>query len=81
MRERTPLLLDMKPDGEFAASASPMRWPLRLGIGAALVAIAASGLLLAALFLWVASVLLPVAIVAGAVAYAAFRYQAWRARR
>ena len=32
----------------------------------------------AAIFLWLASILLPVALIAGAVAYAAFKLQLWR---
>jgi nitrogen fixation-related uncharacterized protein len=31
--------------------------------------------------LWVASIMIPVALVAGVVAYAAFRFQMWRSRR
>ncbi len=81
MRDRLPQVLDMTPQGEFAAAPRRSAWPLRLGIGAALVAVVTSGLILAALFLWVASILLPVALMAGAVAYVAFRYQRWRARR
>jgi hypothetical protein len=80
MRDRMPRLLEMTPDGEFVPQRAGPAWPLRLGVGAALVAVAAAALTVAALFLWVASVLLPVALVAGAVAYGAFRYQAWRAR-
>ena len=80
MRDRPPQLLDMTLRGEFVAAPRRSAWPLRLGVGAALVAVVASGIVLAALFLWVASILLPVALLAGAVAYLAFRYRAWRAR-
>ena len=81
MRDRLPQLLDMTPQGEFVAAPRRSTWPLRLGVGAALIAVAASGLLVAALLLWVASLLLPVALLAGAVAYVAFRYQRWKSKR
>ena len=85
MRDQMPRILDMTPQGEFVRQPVRMdrtaNWPLRLGLGAAVVAIVTGGLAVAALFLWVASVLLPVALVAGGVAYVAFRYQRWRARR
>ncbi len=81
MRNRPPQLLDMTPQGEFVTKPVRSTWPLRLGVGAALIAVAASGLLLAALFLWVASILMPVALLAAVVAYAAFRFQAWQRKR
>ncbi len=71
----------MTPQGEFVTRLTGGGWPLRLGLGAAIVAAVAGGLALAAVFLWLASVLIPVALVAGLVAYLAFRYQMWRARR
>ncbi len=72
----------MTTQGEFVVPPAPRSsWPLRLGVGAALVAAVAGGLAVAALFLWVASVLIPVALVAGVVAYAAFRFQVWRLKR
>jgi hypothetical protein len=77
MRERVQLL-DMTPEGEFVTPKVHSTWPLRLGIGAAILAVTTASLLVAALFLWVASILLPVALVAAAVAYGAFRFQAWR---
>ncbi len=77
----------MTPQGDFLlppdapAGAPRPVWAVRLGLGAALVAAVAGGLALAAVFLWVASVLIPVALIAGVVAYAAFRFQMWRHRR
>ncbi len=77
-----PRIIDMTTQGEFVVPpAARASWPLRLGVGAALVAAIAGGLAVAALFLWVASILIPVALVAGLVAYAAFRFQMWRLRR
>ena len=87
MREQPPTTIDMTPAGEFLPppGTAPLRgaakWPLRLGLGAAAVAAVAAAVVLAALFLWVASVLLPVALMAGFIAYGAFKYQAWRNRR
>ena len=83
MRDQMPRVLDMTPEGEFVGR--PVHrggtWPLRVGIGAAVVAAVAGALAVAAVFLWVASVLIQVALVAGGIAYVALRYQAWRARR
>jgi len=85
MRDRVPKTIDMTASGEFVAPAgrsSPLgAWPIRIGLGAAAVAAVAGAVVLAAIFLWVASVLFPVALVAGAIAYVAFRYQARPRRR
>jgi hypothetical protein len=76
----------MTADGAFVAPAEPAAaprslWAMRLGIGAAIVAAVAAALAVAALVLWVASIMIPVALVAGVVAYSAFRFQGWRAKR
>jgi hypothetical protein len=89
MRERVPVpprTIDMTTDGEFVAPVSPQPqgsglWALRLGLGAAIVAAVAGALVVAALVIWVASVMIPVALIAGVVAYGAFRFQIWRAQR
>ncbi len=84
MEQDRPLIIDMTAQGEFAAEAAqPVAAPFlfKLGLGAALVAIVAGAVAVAAVFLWVASVLVPVALVATAVAYGAFRFQLWRARK
>ena len=82
MRDQMPRVLDMTPQGEFVSHSAyrsgSATWPLRLGLGAAVVAAVTGGLAIAAIFLWLASVLIPVALVAGGVAYVAFRYQKWR---
>jgi len=85
-RARVPQTIDMTPDGEFVTphvppAPGPGLWAVRLGLGAAVVAAIAGALAVAALVLWVASVMIPVALVAGVVAYAAFRFQVWRAQR
>ena len=81
MRERVPQTIDMTKGGEFVAPRPTVTWPLRLGIGAAVIAVIAGAVTLAALVLWVASIMLPIALVAGAIAYGAFRLQRWQARR
>lgn len=74
------ILLDMTPDGQFRG---PPRLPLStrvLGVALAVAAIAAA-LALGALALWFALILVPVALGAAAVAWFAWRYRLWRARR
>ncbi len=76
----------MTPDGEFITSHVPPPsrggvWAVRLGLSAAVIAAIAGAVVVGALVLWVASVMIPVALVAGVVAYAAFRFQMWRAQR
>jgi len=80
MAYRAHTVIDMTPSGEFLPR--PVRLPLaaRVGIAAALVAVAATVAAAAALFLWLASVLLPVALIAAAVAYGAFKLQLRRVR-
>jgi len=85
-RMRNPVTIDMTPDGGFVSpQAVPPQgagvWTLRLGLGAAVIAAIAGAVAVAALVLWVASVMIPVALIAGVVAYAAFRFQMWRAQR
>lgn len=77
MRARVPQTIDMTPAGEFVdAPGSP--WALKLGVGAAIVAAVTGVIAVGALLLWVAMLLLPVAILAGVVAYVAFRFQGRR---
>lgn len=73
--------IDMTPEGEMVPPASAhLSWPLRIGVGAVIVAVLAGLVASAAIFLWLASVLIPVAIVAALIAYVALRFQLWRAR-
>ncbi len=78
MRDPQPLQIDMTPDGRFRKSLRPS-WGPRIIVVAALVALVAGGLAIAALALWFALALIPVAIVAALVAVAALRFQVWRA--
>ncbi len=59
---------------------SGLTWPMRIGIGAVIVAALAGLAASAVLLLWLASILIPIAILAGAVGYAALRFQVWRLR-
>ena len=72
--------IEMTPAGDVLPRPTQLGWAAKIGIGAALVALMAAVTSVAALFLWLASILLPVALVAGAVAYIAFRLQLWRMR-
>ncbi len=72
--------LDMTPEGEFR---TPPRapWSAKLLRYAIVVAVLAGMLSLAALVLWAALILIPVAIGAAALAYGVFRYRLWQARK
>ena len=81
--ERIPPTLDMTPDGRFRTTPrlggggrAPVSFKLLLG--AVIVAVLAGAAAVAALALWVVSLLLPVAIIAAGVAYATFKYRQWR---
>jgi len=80
MKIQRPPELDMTIDGEFV---SPPKSPVstRIMVWAIVIAIIAGGLSLAALALWVALIILPVALGAAVIAWAMFRYRMWRAQR
>ena len=77
MNQRPPEL-DMTIEGEFRTPPKP---PLlnRILLWAIIVAALAGALVFAALVLWLALIILPVAIGAALIAWAIYRYQAWRA--
>jgi hypothetical protein len=77
MPDRYRLEIDMRPDGGFSEPAKP---PLaaRIFFWAILVATITGAVVIAALALWVALALIPLAIGAAIVAYLAFRFQLWR---
>jgi hypothetical protein len=79
MSDRTPPDLDLLPDGSFRPRQPPLA--ARVFRWAVVVALLAGALALAAVALWFALVLIPVAIGAGLIAWLAFRYQLWRAKR
>ncbi len=74
------ITLDMTPDGKFRRAP---RLPLgtRILIAAIIVALIVGGLTLGALLVGLALALIPVVLIAIGVAYAAFRFERWRARR
>jgi len=73
--------IDMTPEGDMVPPPSArLTWPLRIGIGAVIVAVLAGLAASAVIFLWLASVLIPIAVVAAVIAYAALRFQLWRSR-
>jgi len=79
MSDRYPPELDMRADGSFRL---PPRPPIltRIFIWAAVIAVIAGGLAAAAFALWLALILVPVALLAAVIAWLAFRFQLWRAR-
>jgi hypothetical protein len=80
MKQRRPLELEMTIDGEFV---SPPNAPIvsRIIVWAVVIAVIAGGLSLAAFALWIALLILPVAVGAAVVAWAMVRYRMWRARQ
>jgi uncharacterized membrane protein YdbT with pleckstrin-like domain len=72
--------LDMTPDGQFLEPPreSAAEKLVRYGV---IVAAIAAVLALAALAFWLAVVLIPIALLAAAIAYGAFRWRMWRLGR
>ena len=77
MSDRSPPELDLLPDGSYRTRRAPIA--ARIFAWAVVVAVVAGALALAAVALWVALILIPVVVVAGLIAWLAFRYQVWRA--
>jgi fatty acid desaturase len=77
MSDRRPPELDLLPDGSFR---QPRRPPVaaRIFAWALVIAAVAAALAVAAFALWIALILIPVVLVAGVIAWLAFRYQMWR---
>ncbi len=72
-------VIDMTPDGGMLPPPrARLSWPTRIGIGAVIVAVIAGLAAAAAVFLWLASVLIPIALLAALIAYVALRIQLWR---
>lgn len=78
-----PPTIDMRPDGSFRQPPRPGVVPLSAKMMLAAVVVAAVGVsvLVAALAIWVVSMLLPVVIIAGAGAYALYKYRRWQLLR
>lgn len=85
--QRRPPVIDMTPEGEFRDPMAPRatgaldRILARLGALGVLVAAGSIGLVLAGLAVLAIGILLPVAIVAGAVGAGSLWWRARRARR
>jgi hypothetical protein len=79
MSEHRPPEIDLLPDGRYRPRRPPIA--ARVFAWAMVVAVAAAALSIAALALWFALILIPLALVAGVIAWLAFRYQVWRAGR
>lgn len=85
--ERRPPVLDMTPEGEFRDPPPPPaagkldRLLARVGGVAVLVALAAGGLVLAAVAILFAALALPVLIVAGAIGAGSIWWRLRRARK
>ena len=74
-------VLDMTPDGQFVDAGSGPANPMAaraMGV-ALLVAVLAGAIGVALLAFWIASLLIPVALIVGLIAYGVMRVQAWRA--
>lgn len=85
-RTRSRPVIDMTPEGEFREPAPPRAsWPdrvlARVGAYSVLAAVVAGGLVIAALALVFAAILLPVALLAGAIGFVTLWWRARRARR
>jgi hypothetical protein len=80
MDQRRPPELDMTIEGEFVSPPTP---PIasRILMWVVVIAIVAGALSLAAFALWLALLILPVALGAGIIAWAMFRYRMWRMQR
>ena len=76
-RYRVPPRIDMTVDGRFITPSRP-NWPMRIATAAILVALVAGALAIALLTLWLLATLLPIAIIAAAIAWVAYKFQAWR---
>ena len=77
MSQQQPPDLEMTIEGEFV---SPPQAPIanRLLLWAMIIAVTAGAVCLAAFALWIALLFLPVAIGAGVIAWAMYRYRMWR---
>lgn len=71
----------MTLDGQFTRPTDAIGLPAKIAIVAIVVAMVAGGIALAALALWIALMLIPIAAAAALVGWGAMRFQVWRARR
>lgn len=81
MTQRHPPELDMTLEGEFVSPPPSASISHRILMWAIIVAVMAGALFLAAFALWIALMILPVAIGAVVVAWGVFRYRVWREQK
>ena len=74
---RRPPVIEMSVDGRFI-DPRRIRWPMRIAGIALMVAVVAGAIGIAALALWIATLLIPLAVFAGCVAWIAYKFQSWR---
>ncbi len=79
MSDHRPPEIELVPDGTYRPRRTPIA--TRIFAWAIVIAIIAGAFSVAALALWFALILVPVVVVAGLIAWLAFRYQLWRARQ
>jgi hypothetical protein len=70
--------IDMAPDGTIRSTGFGLSWPMRIGLVALAVSFVCGAVAVGAIMLYLAAVLIPVALVAAGVAYVALRVQMWR---
>ena len=78
MSDRSPPELDLLPDGSYRPRRQPVAARI-FALGDRHRGGRRCALAVAALALWFALILIPVMLVAGLIAWLAFRYQLWRA--
>jgi hypothetical protein len=72
--------IDMTIEGDFPRTRVIAPGALKLGAIAVLVAVVAGALALAAVALWLAFLLIPVAVVAALIGWGAIKLQRWQSR-
>jgi hypothetical protein len=82
-RKHTGPQIDMTPDGEFIEIRRQGALPVstKILVATIIVAVLAGAFAIAAIALWLALTLIPIAIAGAAIAYGVFRVQLWWARR
>jgi uncharacterized membrane protein YoaK (UPF0700 family) len=72
--------IDMAPDGTIRSTGLRLSWPMRIGLVALAVSFVCGAVLVGVVMLYLAAFLIPVAIIAAAIAYVSLRFQMWRLR-
>jgi hypothetical protein len=79
MQDHPPPTLDMTPDGDFRAAPARLGWRMRVFLVAFGVSLVTGLIAVVVLSLYLALLLIPVAIGLTAFAYVAQKWRAWRA--